>query len=345
MVHFESGLGNQMLCYAEYLYMKEQSGDRCYGERLVYEIPSCGERISQWNGYELDRIFGIAVADIQSVFSPDQYKAIVSQVEKSRFWEDGWRYDQAILRAFAAQGLVLENYTMPFETGRPSAKKKLTMALERSCKGYAVWTRKRRIKAMEQDPRPAQRQQLLIQAAHSPHNAYCGQTLTYMYRLPEVSQLDEALHQAFQFPPFADEKNRWLARTIAGASAVAIHARRGDFLSHNGVLYTGGYFKKAVEYIKSQVQQPLFLIFCDPGSMDWCRKNSKIFSLDLQKDRVLFVDWNQGKESFRDMQLMSLCKHNIITSSSFGWWGAFLNAHPEKITISPDPRVRTTMWL
>ena len=62
----------------------------------------------------------------------------------------------------------------------------------------------------------------------------------------------------------------------------------------------------------------------------------------VRKDKVLFVDWNTGEESFRDMQLMSHCKHGIITNSTFGWWGAYFIQNPEKITISPLAEINTT---
>ncbi len=51
---------------------------------------------------------------------------------------------------------------------------------------------------------------------------------------------------------------------------------------------------------------------------------------------AVFMDWDKGKDSFRDMQLMSLCKHHIIANSSFSWWGAWLNTNPEKILVSPS---------
>ena len=35
-------------------------------------------------------------------------------------------------------------------------------------------------------------------------------------------------------------------------------------------------------------------------------------------------------------------KHNVITFSSLGWWGSWLNENPEKITISPSVWINTT---
>ena len=106
--------------------------------------------------------------------------------------------------------------------------------------------------------------------------------------------------------------------------------------------YNYGYFKRAVKYIRKHVENPVFVFFTNPGSVEWCKEHAAIFGLDIQKDTIRFVDWNKGEDSFRDMQLMGLCKHTIVTSSSFGWWGTFFNTNPNKITISPAIELNTT---
>ena len=47
------------------------------------------------------------------------------------------------------------------------------------------------------------------------------------------------------------------------------------------------------------------------------------------------MDWNNGRESLHDMELMSRCKHNICANSTFSIWGARLNRTPGKIMIRP----------
>ena len=48
------------------------------------------------------------------------------------------------------------------------------------------------------------------------------------------------------------------------------------------------------------------------------------------------VDWNTGKNSLFDMQLMSCCGHNICANSTFSFWGARLNPSPDKVMIRPS---------
>ena len=69
IVHIESGLGNQMLSFCEYIALKMMNPeDDVYVETVIYDIPECNDIICQWNGYELNRIFGINAPNIRERF-------------------------------------------------------------------------------------------------------------------------------------------------------------------------------------------------------------------------------------------------------------------------------------
>lgn len=137
----------------------------------------------------------------------------------------------------------------------------------------------------------------------------------------------------FVFPKKTSKKNQELIKKIKCNQATSIHVRRGDYVSnimtnkYHGVLPLK-YYKKAIDLIRTKVSKPIFIIFSD--DLNWCRNN-----LAVPKNSI-FVS-NNKKNSFEDMRLMSLCKHNIIANSSFSWWGAWLNKNKSKIVIAPSP--------
>ena len=116
IVHIESGLGNQMLSYCEYLALKSLHPDEdIYIETMIYDIPECNEVIKQWNGYELKRIFGIDAPNIKDYFSPEQWQQIMHEVHASDFWDKNWNYPVYITYALRNAGLDIRNIRGDFE--------------------------------------------------------------------------------------------------------------------------------------------------------------------------------------------------------------------------------------
>jgi len=341
VIHMDSGLGNQMLDYAEYLAIQEANPDgEYYLENLIYELPQREGMFSQWNGYELERIFGINVPNVKQLFSSEQWQRILKKVDDSKFWKENWNYAPYIVEAFRAEGINLTNM-LPDKrdnlSNSDTVKNKLRNYLTdffRTRFGYHI---KRYMRKMFEPYIIKKKNQSIDVYEKYPQNVFVGHSLMFRYKGFGIEKIEDKIRKAFTFPPILDNKNLKILELIHSTNSVAIHARRSDMLFVNGDCYKYGFFKRSVSYIKAHVENPVFFFFCDEKSTGWCQKNEKIFGLNFKIDNVQFVDWNYGSESYRDMQLMSECKHNIFTQSSFGFWGAFLNQNPNKITCAPDP--------
>lgn len=344
IVHIESGLGNQMLSYCEYLALKKSNPeDDIYLETIIYNIPECNEVICQWQGYELDRIFGIEEKNIQQLFQMGEWNNVIQRIRETEFWNKNWNYPVYFTKVLNEFGLNLVNIRGDFEEKKfamkYSGKKKIRSVIVDNYCGQFV---KRRIREMNSKKIISKNTQIDKLYYSGKDNVFTGQRLAFKELGNHIERIEPLIRESFKFPQISDQKNSDMLRFIKENNAVAIHARRGDMLGYNLYCYKYGYFKRAVNFIKRSIKNPTFIFFCDPGSTEWCKKNSSVFNLDFSKDKVLFVDWNKGLESYIDMQLMAECKHQIITNSSFGWWGAFLNRNKQKITISPDILINTT---
>jgi len=162
----------------------------------------------------------------------------------------------------------------------------------------------------------------------------------YWQHIDYVNQVAHLLRQHLKFPPFKDAENKRIQHLIQQKNAVSLHVRRGDYLQEPLFkdICTEEYYQKSVQYILETQESPLFIVFSN--DIAWCKSRFK----DLN---AIFVEHNTGSNSFRDLQLMSLCKHHIIANSSFSWWGAWLNDNPDKVVISPrkwinEPNVDTS---
>jgi hypothetical protein len=164
----------------------------------------------------------------------------------------------------------------------------------------------------------------------SPQNSLLvGFWQTEKYFLP----IQKIIREDFYFKNALDGVNLELSEQIKNTQSVSLHIRRGDYISNEETRQFHGscsleYYKNALQLMKSKFPEMQLFIFSD--DIDWAREN---LNAEIP---VIFVENNSGDNGYIDMQLMSLCKHNIIANSSFSWWGAWLNNNPEKVVIAPE---------
>ncbi len=86
------------------------------------------------------------------------------------------------------------------------------------------------------------------------------------------------------------------------------------------------YGREYVEKAMMKFPEDSVYIVCS-NSIEWARKN-----LEGITRKIVFIE---DEPYYHDLYLMSMCKHNIISNSSFSWWAAYLNPNPDKIVIAP----------
>lgn len=139
--------------------------------------------------------------------------------------------------------------------------------------------------------------------------------------------IDSTIRNVFQFQNI-DLRNINIAKAMSNCESVSLHIRRGDYTTFGMPIIGEDYYIKAVNLLLSRLDNAIFYIFSDD-----CFEAKRI--ADDLKINYYIISHNKGEDSYKDMYLMSKCKHNIIANSSFSWWGAWLNSNPNKIVIAP----------
>ena len=142
------------------------------------------------------------------------------------------------------------------------------------------------------------------------------------------SEVAGTLRKEFALKAPPQGKNLEAARLIERCSSVSLHVRRGDKAADSRhVATTSDYCRRAIRFFRERLASPVFFVFSD--DWPWTEAN-----LEVGPD-VVAVKHNGADRAAEDLRLMSLCRHQIIAASTFSWWGAWLNANPDKIVLHP----------
>ncbi len=136
---------------------------------------------------------------------------------------------------------------------------------------------------------------------------------------------------------------------IENCEAVGLHMYRSDSRMDEELyegICTEKYYEGAVRFMQDKVKDARFFIFSNEpkwvkGWVGTLVESRITEGMDREeakamRERFVLVEANTEYTGYLDMLLMSRCKHNIISNSSFSWWSAWLNDNTEKIIVAPD---------
>lgn len=127
------------------------------------------------------------------------------------------------------------------------------------------------------------------------------------------------------FQPTKDfiDKIKKLHPSVFEQNSISIHVRRGDYTTVSDILpvIDKSYIDKSLSLIKDK--GPIFIFSNDK---DWVIKN-------LNYPNSIVVD---DLEDYEDLWMISLCKNNIMSNSSFSWWGSYLNKNNNSQVYVPS---------
>lgn len=100
-----------------------------------------------------------------------------------------------------------------------------------------------------------------------------------------------------------------------GATPVAVQVRRGDYLTHSKLnVCTEDYYRNAMRFMRDAVTRPHFFMVSDDP--EWCES---VFG------KYPCVTVMPPQSAIDGLRTMVACKAAIISNSTYGWWGAWLN--------------------
>lgn len=154
---------------------------------------------------------------------------------------------------------------------------------------------------------------------------------------------EAAVRKLYKFKADVLPQSAQLATELRREGSVAIHVRRGDYVTSPVYKETLGalpikYYKEATSVVKQRVPNARFYVFSD--DIEWCRQ--ELGRLDASFTYV--GDEHAGPRAANYLQLMTLCSHFIISNSSYAWWAAWLSVASGKVVVAPEPWYKKTEY-
>lgn len=304
IVKFCSGIGNQLYQYAVYKMLQLR-----YPEQEVLADVSVFEdidRLNAGNGFS----YGFALDDIFRLQVKKASREQIDRVSYEIYFNETWR----------------------------------KVLSEKFCQKYAGASRLAGLRARLSKKYRKMREHYVTAY---PFNAFIGDLC---FLKPEedyyvsglwqnynyFSGIEKELRKDLIFSKELSDDGKRIKEQIDSAHSVCIHVRRGDFTSdrykETHDICGASYYKKAMDVIRSKVENPVFYVFSD--DVEECRK------LFYEEEQVIYVSDGQRLRVDEEMRLMASCESAIIANSTFAFWNVWISDHPQKLVCYPRYIVR-----
>jgi len=141
-----------------------------------------------------------------------------------------------------------------------------------------------------------------------------------------------AIRKDLEYRSLLSSENEKLIRFLQNQIVVAIHIRRGDYITNKAASEVLGtidiqYYQDSIKFILDKVRDPVFMVFSD--DISWVKQHL------MFPTQSIFTDNECKDKDIQDFILMSKCHHHIIANSSYSWWAAWLGCKPNQIVVAP----------
>jgi hypothetical protein len=150
-----------------------------------------------------------------------------------------------------------------------------------------------------------------------------GSFISYKY----FSDINDSLINSISFNEQIQANILSRFNNLLNCNLVCVNVRRGDFLDNSNLNVCNiTYYNKSILKARNLLGSSKFLFFSD--DICWVKENF------IDDD---FFYWDDNNENvLQSLFAMTLCSHHIISNSSFGWWGAWLNKKNDKQVFCPS---------
>lgn len=156
-----------------------------------------------------------------------------------------------------------------------------------------------------------------------PNNLYCEGYFQSAKFFDDIR--DELLNELKPKKEHSIEENDFINK-INNTTSVCLTVRLGDYIGNSThQVCTAKFYNNAMKKMRELYPDCVFFAFSDE-----IEKLKNVFNFDYP------IIYDSGKsKDYMSLDIMSYCKHFIISNSSFSWWAQYLSTNPDKTVIAP----------